>query len=77
MCEAMDFIAGDISGHNNFVGHMNGGWPKLIYQDCRYLFDDLSSLIPMCSLITPEELKQAHLTEDGLTNLCKKYFQCF
>jgi hypothetical protein len=26
----------------------------------------------MCSLITSEELKQAHLTEDGLTNLCKK-----
>ncbi len=24
--------------------------------------------IPMCSLITSEELKQAHLTEDGLTN---------
>jgi hypothetical protein len=26
----------------------------------------------MCSLITSEELKQAHLTDDGLTNLCKK-----
>jgi hypothetical protein len=26
----------------------------------------------MCSLITSEELKQACLTEDGLTNLCKK-----
>ena len=26
----------------------------------------------MCSLITSEELKQARLTEDGLTNLCKK-----
>jgi hypothetical protein len=26
----------------------------------------------MHSLITSEELKQAHLTEDGLTNLCKK-----
>ncbi len=25
----------------------------------------------MCSLITSEELKQPHLTEDGLTNLCK------
>jgi hypothetical protein len=25
----------------------------------------------MCSLITSEELKQARLTEDGLTNLCK------
>jgi hypothetical protein len=28
----------------------------------------------MCSLITSEELKQARLTEDGLTNLCKKTF---
>jgi hypothetical protein len=26
----------------------------------------------MCSLIASEELKQARLTEDGLTNLCKK-----
>jgi hypothetical protein len=56
------FIAGDTSGHKNLVGHMNGGWPKFIYQDCRCLFDDLSSPIPLCSLITSEELKQAHLT---------------
>ncbi len=26
----------------------------------------------MCSLITSEEVKQARLTEDGLTNICKK-----
>jgi hypothetical protein len=25
------FIAGDTSGHNNLVGHMNGGWPKFTY----------------------------------------------
>ncbi len=42
------------------------------FRDCRCLFDDLSSHKQMCSLITSEELKQAHLTEDGLTNLCKK-----
>ena len=36
-------------------------------------FDDLSSSIPMCFLITSEELKQARLTADGLTNLCKNY----
>jgi hypothetical protein len=46
------FIACDTSGHNNLVGHMNGGWPKFIYQDCRCLIDDLSSPIPMCSFIT-------------------------
>jgi hypothetical protein len=66
------FIAGDTSGNNNLVGHMNGGWPKFIYQDCKCLFDELSSPIPTGSLIPSEELKQAHLTEDGLTNLCKK-----
>ncbi len=66
------FIASDTSRHNNFVGHMNGGRPKFIYQDCKCLFDELSSLIPTCSLITSEELKQALLTEDGLTNLCQK-----
>jgi hypothetical protein len=65
-------IAGGTSEHNNLVGHMNGGWPKFIYQDRRCLFDDFSSPIQMCSLITSEELKQAHLTEDGVTNLCKK-----
>jgi hypothetical protein len=70
------FIAGDTSGHNNLVGHMYGGRPKFIYQDCRCLFDELSSPIPMCSLITLEELKQACLTEGCLTNLCKKK-QCF
>ncbi len=58
------FIAGDTSGHNNLVGHMNEGRPKFIYQDYKCLFDDLSSHIPMCSLITSEELKQARLTED-------------
>ncbi len=25
------FVAGDTSGHNNLVGHMNGGRPKFIY----------------------------------------------
>jgi hypothetical protein len=59
------FIAGDTSGHNNLVGHINGGWLQFIYQDCRCLFDDLSRPMPTCSLITPEELKQARLTEDG------------
>ncbi len=54
----------NISGHNNLVGHMNQGRPKFIYQDCRCLFDDLSSPIQICSLITSEELKHAHLTED-------------
>jgi hypothetical protein len=68
------FIAGDTSGPNNLVGHMNGGRSKFIYRDCRCLCDDLSSPIAMCSCITSEELKQAHLTEDGLTNLCKKTF---
>jgi hypothetical protein len=68
------FIAGDTSEHNNLVGHMNGGRPKFIYRDCRCLFDDLSSPLPMYSLITSEELKQAHFTEDGLTNLCKNTF---
>ncbi len=52
------FIAGKTSGHKNLVGHMNGGWPKFIYQDCKCLFDEISSPIPTCSPITSEELKQ-------------------
>jgi hypothetical protein len=47
----INFIAGDTSGHNNLVGHMNGGQPKFIYWDCKCLFDELSSPIPMCFLI--------------------------
>jgi hypothetical protein len=39
------FIAGNTTEHINLVGHMNGGQPKFIYQDCRCLFDDLSSPI--------------------------------
>ncbi len=50
----MHSIAGDTSGHNNLVGHMNGGRPKFIYPDCRCLFDDLSSRIATCSLITSD-----------------------
>ncbi len=71
------FLAGDISGHNNLVGHMSGGWSKFIYQACRCLFDYLSIPIQMCSLITSQELKQAHLTEDGLMKYAKKHVQCF
>ncbi len=65
-------IAGDTLGHNTLVGHFNGGLPKFIYHDCKCLLEELSSPIPSCYLITLAELQQAHLTEDGLTNLCKK-----
>ncbi len=72
------FIAGNTSGHNNLVGHMNGRQAnKFIYRDCRCLFDDLSSPIPMCSLITSEELNQACLTEDCLMNVRKKKSNAF
>jgi hypothetical protein len=65
-------ITGDTLGHNTLVEHFNGGLPKFIYCDCICLFEELSSPIPSCSLITLAELQQAQLTEDGLTNLCKK-----
>jgi hypothetical protein len=45
-----------------------------LYHDCKCLFEELSSPIPSCSLITLDELQQARLTEDGLENLCKKNF---
>ena len=65
-------IAGDTLGHNTLVGHFNGGLPKYIYRDCKCLFDELSSPIPSCSLISLEEMQQARKIQDGLTNLCKK-----
>ncbi len=51
---------------------MNGGRPKYIYRDCKCLFEDLFRPIANCHLISSEEVKQARLTNDGLTNLCKK-----
>jgi hypothetical protein len=50
-------IASDMLGHNTLVGHFNGGLPKYIYRDCKCLFDELSSPIPSCSLISLEETK--------------------
>jgi hypothetical protein len=35
-------------------------------------FEDLSRPIANCHLITSEEIKQARLTNNVLTNLCKK-----
>jgi hypothetical protein len=67
-------IAGDTLGHNSLVGHVNGGFPKYLYRDCKCLFEELSSPIPSCSLITLDELQQARLTEDGLKMFCKKDF---
>jgi hypothetical protein len=67
-------IAGDTLGHNSLVGHVNGGFPKYLYRDCKCLFEELSSPIPSCSLITLDELQSARLTDDGLKNLCKKDF---
>jgi len=50
-------IAGDTLGHNTLVGHFTGGLPKYIYRDCKCLFEELSSPIPSCSLITLAELQ--------------------
>jgi hypothetical protein len=52
------YIAGGTLGHNNIVGHMNGGRPKFIYQDCKCLFDEFSSPIPTCALISSEEINK-------------------
>jgi hypothetical protein len=58
-------IAGDTLGHNTLVGHLNGLLPKYIYRDCKCLFDELSSPIPSCLLISLEEMQQASKTQDG------------
>ena len=58
-------IAGNTLGHNTLLGHFNGGLPKYIYRDCNSLFEEFSNPIPSCSLITLEEMQQAHMTQDG------------
>lgn len=65
-------IAGDTLGHNNLVGHFNGGRPKYIYRECKCTFEELAKPIPTCTLITSDELEQARLTDNGMTDLCKK-----
>jgi len=66
------FIAGDTSGHNNLVGHMNGGRPKYIYRDCYCKHKHMSRPTPKCQLITIADIAQARLTDDGLTLISKK-----
>ena len=66
------FIAGDTSGHNNLVGHMNGGTPKFIYRDCRCLFNELANPNPQCQLITLKDQEEARQSFDGLKSICKK-----
>jgi hypothetical protein len=66
------FIAGDNAGHNNLVGHMNGGKPKYIFRDCMCLNHEMSSPVSQCHLITLADIQAAKLRDDGLTDLCKK-----
>ncbi len=66
------FIAGDNAGHNNLVGHMNGGKPKYIFQDCMFLNHEMSSPVSQCCLITLADIQAVKLQDDGLTDLCKK-----
>ncbi len=55
------FIAGDNAGHNNLVGHMNGGKPKYIFQDCMCLNHEMSSPVSQCCLITLANIQAAKL----------------
>ena len=61
------FIAGDTSGHNDLVGHMNGGKLKYIYQNCYCAFNHLSRPLSNCRLITLADIEQARQSEDGFT----------
>lgn len=69
------FIAGDNSGHNNLVGHMNGGKPKYLFRDCMCENYEMSQPIPHCRLITKADIENARLSVDGLSDLCKKDIQ--
>lgn len=69
------FIAGDNAGHNNLVGHMNGGKPKYIFRDCRCTNEQMSTPIPQCRFITMTDMNNARLTNYGLADLCKKDIQ--
>jgi hypothetical protein len=66
------FIAGDMAGHNNLVGHYNSGKVKYIYRDCGCLFERLSGPKLQCQLVTLADLAHAQLTDGDLKNPCKK-----
>ena len=53
------FIAGDTSGHNNIVGQYNSSSATFPYRDCKCTCDQLSDIIPDCSLLTMEEYTDA------------------
>ena len=69
------FIAGDTKGHNDLVGHYNGGKPKYIYRDCYCEMEQLSNPWPKCKLVTIDDIMRASQTPDGLANLSKKKIQ--
>ncbi len=71
------FIAGDTSGHNNLVGHMNGGRPQYIYRDCYCSHEQMSCPRSQCRLITLADIEQARQTENGLTLISKKIQNAF
>jgi hypothetical protein len=72
------FITGDTSGHNNIVGHMNGGKPTFIWRNCKCLFHELSNPNPRCQLITAQEMENAPSTVDSMKDLSKKDIdKCF
>jgi hypothetical protein len=57
------FIAGDMAGHNNLVGHYNSGKVNYIYWNCQLLFEQLSDLKPQCQLGTLVDLAHTQLID--------------
>lgn len=66
------FIAGDTSGHNNLIGHMNASNTMYPYHDCKCGQEDLSNPIPNCTLVTLDEMKIVPRIPGGLQALSKK-----
>ena len=65
------FIAGDTSGHNNIVGHMNGSNAKYPFRDCYCPLEQLSDSIPTCTLVTTQDIDEARLTSHGIKAISK------
>ena len=66
----LHLIAGDTSGHNNLVGHYNGGNASVPYRDCKCLMNAIDKPIAECELLTVKELDS--MQERGLLHeVCK------
>jgi len=68
----LHIITGDNSGHNDLVGHYNGGGKTgHPFRDCKCSFEDLDDPDPQCELVDTEYIEHAKTITGGLKAISK------